>query len=132
MNIDTHLEILKETFLTIELCIERGIENHQRTIGFHTSLGSVEMLEAFLHKKNLLSSGARMNHTWMKSKKRINEKIPFDFPRKEEIVDLLYYIEKNRDELCYGKKVASSKTEEQIEHFNRLREIFREVGLNEI
>lgn len=59
-------------------------------------------------------------------------KIPFDFPRKHEIIELVYYIEKNRDELCYGKKVDASKLREQIEYFNQLKELFKEVGLDEI
>jgi len=132
MKIDGHLEILKEVFLTIDTCIDKGIEQFQRTIGFQTSLGAVEMLELYLHKKNLFSLSARINHAWMKSQNKIREKIAFEFPRKQEIIELLYYIEKNRDELCYGKKVDPLRIAEQLEYFNRLKEIFREVGLDEV
>jgi hypothetical protein len=132
MKPDGHLKTLKEVFSSIDMCIDKGIGDNQRTIGFHTSLGAAEMLELYLHKKSLLSLSARINHTWLKSQKKIREKLLFDFPRKEEITELLYYIEKNRDELCYGKQAELRMIEEQLEHFNRLREIFREVGLDEV
>lgn len=132
MKIEGHLEILKEVFLSIDTCIEKGFQDFQSTIGFQTSLGAVEMLELYLHKKDLLSLSARITHAWLKSEKKINEKLPFDFPRKKEIVELLYFIEKKRNELCYGKRVEPHVIAEQLEHFNRLRQIFREVGLNEV
>jgi hypothetical protein len=132
MNIETHLETLREVFAALDLCIEKGAENHQRTIGFHTSLGAAEMFEMLLHKKMLLSLSARSNHTWMRSQKRLREKIRFEFPRKEEILELLYLIEKNRDDLCYGKRVEIARIEEQLSLFQRLRVIMREVGLDEI
>ena len=58
MRIDGHLEVLQEVFLTLDTCIEKGYAEYQRTIGFQTSLGAVEMLELFLHKINMLSLSA--------------------------------------------------------------------------
>ena len=89
-------------------------------------------MELYLHKNNMLSLSARITHTWMKSENKINEKLPFDFPRKKEIIELIFYIEKKRDELCYGKRVEPRIIAEQLENFNRLGQIFREVGLDEV
>jgi hypothetical protein len=132
MKIDGHLEALKEVFLALDTCIDKGIENFQRTIGFQTSLGAVEMFELYLHRRSLFSLSARINHSWLKSQRKMRDKFDFEFPRKQEIIELLYYIEKNRDELCYGKKVEPPRIEEQLEYFNRLRDIMREVGLDEV
>lgn len=129
---EIHIEILRESFETLKECVELGINKKQRTIGFHTSLASVEMLEMYLHKINILPVTFRLNHAWMKSLKKIKEKIPHDFPQKDNIIRLTYYIEKNRDILCYGKQVESSVIKEQLEHFYNLRDIFKELGLNEI
>ncbi|MDQ7827036.1 MAG: hypothetical protein RDV48_29840 [Candidatus Eremiobacteraeota bacterium] len=132
MNIEAHLESLREAFSTIDLCVDKGAENHQRAIGFLTSLGAAEMLELYLHKSRLLHVSARVHHEWLKSKKRLAEKIPQDFPRKAEILELVYNIEKNRNDFCYGKKVEASRLRDQLEQFNALKELFREVGLDEI
>lgn len=102
------------------------------TIGFHTALAATEVLELFLYSKNLFSLSARLNHRWLKSVKKINDKLSFNFPRKDEIVKLIYRIEKNRDELCYGKRVDEVIIKEQIEMLYKLKRIFEEEGLDEI
>jgi len=132
LNPDLHLQTLQESFETLRECVDIGIEKKQRTIGFHTSLASVEMLELYLHKIGVLSLSARLNHAWMKSQKKIKDKITHDFPRKEEIIQLIYYIEKNRDALCYGKLTDRAKIREQLDYFYRLVDAFKEVGLSEI
>lgn len=132
MNIETHLEAVQEILETIAECVEKGIEKKQRSIGFHTSLGSIEMLELYLHKIGSLPFTFRLNHAWMKSQKKIREKLSFDFPNKDEIIELMYYIEKNRDVLCYGKRVPRAKIKEQLDYFHELRDIFKRLGLDEI
>ncbi|MBI2267017.1 MAG: hypothetical protein HYU64_17955 [Armatimonadetes bacterium] len=132
MNIERHLEILEECFSGLQTCVDGGIEKNQRIIGFLTSLGAAEMLELYLHKKNLFSLSFRINHAWLKSQKKLKEKIPWDFPQKDKIIQLAYYIEKGRDELCYGKRLERERIKEQIEHFYKLRDALKEVGLDEI
>ena len=132
MKPENHIDELKEIFSNLDMCIENGIENYQRIIGFLTSLGAVEMLELYLHKHKYLSYSARFNHGWMKSQKKLKEKVSFEFPGKAEIIRLIYYIEKNRNDLCYGKKCDISKIEEQLNYFNELRILFKEACLDEI
>jgi hypothetical protein len=132
MNIESHLRNLKESLDLIEKSIEKGLKERQRTIGFNTSVASTDMLEIFLHKNNLITPGAVIKHTWLKSKNKLKEKIPFDFPKKKEILDLAFKIEEKRDGLCYGKSQETEKIQEVIDNFNKLKEKFREVGLNDI
>jgi hypothetical protein len=132
LNPEVHVQSLKETFELLVFCVDKGIETTQRTIGFHTSLGTVEMLELYLHTLGVFPVTYRLNHAWLKSQKKIREKIPYDFPEKERIIELAYYIEKNRDILCYGRAVGREKIMEQLEYFHELREIFGRLGLDEI
>jgi hypothetical protein len=132
LNPDTHLVILQESFETLIECVDKGLERKQRTVGFHTSLAAAEMLELYLHKIGLFPVTFRLNHAWMKSQRKIKEKIPHDFPEKDRVIQLMYYIEKNRDILCYGKLVERSTIKEQLDYFNELRNLFVKLGLDEI
>lgn len=132
MNIDAHLKNLKESLEEIKAAIEIGIERRQRSIGFHTSVAACDMLEILLHKLNLIDPGFVIKHDWFDSERRIKEKINVDFPRKKEILNLIYKIETQRNLLCYGKPKDKETIKEVINLFNKLKEIFIEVGLNEI
>ena len=132
MNVESHLRNLKESLEEIKESIQKGVVNRQRTIGFHTSAAASDMLEVFLHKKNLISPGQVIKHEWLKSKNKINEKLAFDFAQKDEIIKLMHSIEERRNQLCYGKPSAEKEIESQIEDFNKLKEIFIKGGLNEI
>lgn len=132
MNIDAHLRNLKESLEEIKAAIEIGIERRQRSIGFHTSVAACDMLEILLHKLNLIDPGFVIKHDWFDSERRIKEKINVDFPRKKEVLDLIYKIETQRNLLCYGKPKGKETIREIINIFNKLKEIFIGVGLNEI
>lgn len=132
MKPEKHIEIIQESLEVIRDSMRKGLVSRQSTIGFHTALAATELLELFLHSKNLFSLSARLNHRWLKSVKKINDKLSFNFPRKDEIVKLIYRIEKNRDELCYGKRVDEVIIKEQIEMLYKLKRIFEEEGLDEI
>ena len=132
MKIEDHLKNLKESLEVIEESIEKGLIERQRNIGFNTSAACADMLEILLHKKDLIDPGFIIKHEWLKSKNKIIEKFPFNFPNKKEILDLTYKIEEKRDVLCYGKPQKIEIINEVLENFNRLKEKFREVGLNEI
>ncbi|MBU0962378.1 MAG: hypothetical protein KKD48_00580 [Nanoarchaeota archaeon] len=132
MNIESHLKNLKESLEEIENSIKIGIERRQRTIGFHTSVAGCDMLEILLHKLNLIDSGFAVKHDWFNSKRKIAEKINIDFPKKNDILDIMYEIETNRNLLCYGKIRDKEIANKVIFLFNKLKKIFMEAGLDEI
>ena len=129
MKIEDHLRNINESLEVIEESIQRGIQDRQRNIGFNLSLASVEMLEVFLHKQNLLHPSSILKHTWFNSKKTANEKLNFDFPDKEKIIDLLCKIERKRNIFCYGKKRPVEDIKEAINSFNELKSLFESGGL---
>ncbi len=132
MREDIHLKNLKESLDLIEESIEKGLIERQRTIGFNTSAACADMLEILLHKKHLIDPGFNIKHEWLKSQNKIKEKFLFDFPRKKEILDLIFKIEEKRNPLCYGKPQKIETIQEVLDNFNKLKNIFREEGLNEI
>ena len=132
MKIESHLKNLKESLEIINECIEKGLVERQRTIGFSASAACADMLEILLHKENLIDPGFIINHEWLKSKNRIKDKFPFDFPKKKEIFDLIFKIEEKRNTLCYGKPQEIEAIQQVVEDFNKLKKIFKEAGVNEI
>ena len=132
MNTEAHLKNLKESIEVIEECIEKGLAERQRTIGFSASAACADMLEILLHKHSLIDPGFTIKHEWLKSKNKIKEKFPFDFPSKNELLNLIFKIEEKRDILCYGKPQKAEVIQEILTNFNKLKETFREAGLNEI
>lgn len=130
MKIENHIKRLKESLLLIEESIEKGVEERQRTIGFNTSAAGADMLEILLHKNNLIDPGFMLKHEWLKSKNIIKEKLNFDFPKKDNIIDIIYKIEEKRNILCYGNPQKEEVIKEVIADFNKLKEIFRGLGVN--
>ncbi len=100
MKIEDHKARLKESILLLEESIEKGLLERQRTIGFNTSAASADMLEMLLHKKHLIDPGFIIKHEWLKSKNALEKKFPFTFPKKKEILDLIFKIE---DKICDNK-----------------------------
>lgn len=86
MKLEFHYRNLNESLKLIDECIEKGLLERQRTIGFNTSAAATDMLEILLHKESLIDSGATIKHEWLKSKNKIKEKFPFEFKRKDEIL----------------------------------------------
>ena len=126
MKLESHYERLNESLAVLNESIEKGLVERQRTIGFCTSSASVDMLEILLHKKHLIDPGFLLKHEWLKSKNKILEKLPFDFNKKEEILDLISKIEEKRNILCYGSPQKVEIISEVIENFNKLKKIFKE------
>jgi|SRR3989344_2839546 len=124
---ENHARIIKEGSSAIEWAIDQGIENKQTTIGFQASLIAVNLLEIYLHKKGLLKVDFMLKHEWFKSKNKINEKIDFNFERKEEILKLLFSIEEKRNMLCYGKKQSAGDINKILELLYKLKELFEEL-----
>lgn len=128
MNIDAHLENLKESIREIENAVRNGLQQKQRTIGFHTSAGAADMMEIILHKENLIDPGVIIKHEWFNSKNKVLDKLPFDFPRKKEIIELICEIEHLRNTFCYGKRQDEIVLEQLVATFLRLKNIFIEVS----
>ena len=127
MRNEDHLRQLKESVQEIEKSIIEGIAEKQRTIGFNTSAGAIDMLEIILHKKNLLDTSAMIKHEWFNSERKIADKLKAEFPKKEEILSLIKKIENMRNRFCYGKKQPEERIRETISNFNILKKIFIEV-----
>lgn len=119
-KIHEHLEELYEA-------IDKGIETRPVTIGFHCSSCAMELLEMYLHKANLISAGKTIKHNWFARPKPeqkiellIERKMPVTFPDKEEIYNLMFTIEENRDTLIYGRS-SSDQIGIVLKSFNELK-----------
>ena len=132
MNIEAHIRNLKESLDVIKQSIERGLGERQRSVGFHTSAAMCDMLEILLHKKNLIDPGSAIKHDWFSSKRIAIERLPFDFPHKKEILEIMVSIENRRNTLCYGKQQTEKYIQSAIDDFNLLKSKLRECGLDEI
>lgn len=129
MNINAHKKAIKESLELINDSIQAGVERRQRTIGFHCSAAAVDILETFLHEKNLIDPGTTIKHDFFASLRKANEKIEIDFPNKDSIMEALVEIEAKRNLLCYGKPQSREAIEEYLLLFNKLRKIFDEMGV---
>jgi|SRR3989344_6173178 len=132
MKIPDHKERLRESLSLIEESIEKGLVERQRTIGFNASAAVTDMLGIFLHKNSLIDPGIIVKHEWLKSEKSMENKFPFDFPRKEEIFALILKIEEKRNILCYGKPQKEELILEMLNNFNKVKGIFKGEGISEL
>ena len=129
MNIDKHYERLNESLEVLDEAISKDIVKRQRTIGFNCSAASADMLEIYLHKNNLIDPGFVVKHEWFKSKNKIKEKFSFDFQNKEEILKIMEKTEEKRNNLCYGVPKTDEEVRDLITNFNKLKEIFKQMGV---
>lgn len=127
MNIEKHVERLKESLEVLDESISKDLIKRQRTIGFNTSAASADMFEIFLHKNKLIDPGFIVKHEWFKSKNKVEDKFPFDFENKKEILSILYFIEEKRNMLCYGSPQQEGIIKDVIIKFNKLRKLFEGV-----
>lgn len=136
-SIDEHKKKIKEHLEEIEDAIQEGIEKKPITIGFHCSACSIQFLELYLHITNKISIGKVVKHDWFKRpipeqkiSPLIERKLQIEFPKKQEIYGLIYYLKEERNTMVYGKPV-----EEQLKRvlttFLKLKEIFLELFKNE-
>ena len=124
MKIEEHEKAYEEHKKNIERAIEQGIEENQRNIGFNASQGSVELFSILLHKLHIIQgSGDQFDHRVFKSPNLIKQKLPFDFPSKNKILELMKKIEDERIALCYGSRKPVSRINEALRNFNELREL---------
>ena len=122
---------MKEIMDEIESALKdiRGLVAHQRRLAFLLSLGTVSLIEYYLDKQNVLKSGARINHLWLRknkenAKKLISNQIICPISNLEavdELLNMAYNLEKERDELAYGKKTSEEALKEKINLFLNLK-----------
>lgn len=129
MKIKDHLRNIKESLDVINESIQKGLQDRQRNIGFNTSVAAVEMLEVFLHKRNLINPGAIIKHNWFSSERKAKEKLNFDFSEKEKIIKFICGIEEKRNLLCYGKPQSLETIKSILNSFNKLKSLFRKLDL---
>ncbi|MFH0797811.1 MAG: hypothetical protein V1906_00190 [Candidatus Woesearchaeota archaeon] len=125
MRIESHEKRLAESIGVIDESLDIGLEKRQRNIGFNASAAAIDMLEILLHKAKKVSSGFVIKHDWFNSRRKIEEKIGFDFPRKGEIIRLISLIESKRNRLCYGTPQDVKEIRAVIDAFNKLKSEFR-------
>ena len=130
MKSEDHKRNINESIEVITESIKKGLQERQRTIGFNVSVAATEMLEVYLHKQNILNPGAILKHEWFSSLRKAQEKIPFDFPKKETLFKILADIESKRNLLCYGKPQPTETIAEVLELFNKLKSLLEEEGLS--
>lgn len=137
-SLEEHKRKIKEHFQEINDAIDEGIENKPITLGFHTSACAIELLEAYLHKLNLISAGKTIKHNWFERPKPgqktiplIERKLAVNFPDKDKIYGFIYNIEEHRNNLVYGKPslpLIKATLENFIELKRRLLEKLKELG----
>ncbi len=107
----------------------RGITFHQRRIAFLISSGAVALLESYLEENNILKPGSKINHLWLKKKKEnvkklISKQLTSEIdslPGIDKILETIYEIENERNQMAYGKPVSESKLNEKINLFLDLK-----------
>lgn len=129
--LDKNKSIIDEVLDEIELSLKNshGVYSHQRRLAFSLSIGAVTLIEEYLIKKKVFKSGAKINHLWFKKKRENAKKIiskqiscPIENLDKIDILlNLAYGIEKERNELAYGKPVSDSILKNKIELFLNLK-----------
>lgn len=129
MKVEFHVTHYRESLDAIELAIERGLERNQRSIGFHTSAASVDLLSLYLFQERLITPGTQIQHSWFRSEVRAREHLAMDFPDKDRVFELMAQIEAARDGLCYGRPRPIDEVQRTIETFQKLRTLFEAMGL---
>ncbi len=136
-SIEEHKRKIKEHLEEINDAINQGIEKKPITLGFHCSSCALEFLEIYLHVINKLPIEKIIKHDWFKRPKEgqkkeplIERNLPIQFNKKDELYDLIYEIEEERNSLLYGKP-KEEQIKKVIESFNKLKTIFMELLQNE-
>ena len=136
-SIEEHKKKIHEHLREINDAIEQGIEKSPVTIGFHCSACAIQFLEVYLHILNKIPIGKIVKHDWFKRPKieqkitpLIERKLIAKFEHKNQIYDLIYSLEEERNILVYGK-ADERQIKKILETFNKLKEIFYKLFENE-
>lgn len=134
---ETNKEIIEEALDEIESALKdpKGIIKHQRRLIFMVSLGAVALIESYLEEKDVLKSGGKINHRWLKkkgenAKKLIEKQIikPINELKIDNFLDIAYKLEEKRNQLAYGKRASEEDLKEKIDLFLNLK---KEVEKND-
>ena len=124
MKIEEHEKAYREHLDNLNDNIEEGIVENQRNIGYNISQGSVELFAIYLHKLRLLQdSGDQFDHRVFKNKFLIEKKIPPKFKDKDKILEIMKFIELERNSICYGTRKPKERIEKAIKRFQQLRKL---------
>ena len=122
MKTEEHKKVLEEHERNIKRCINEGIEENQRNLGYNISQASIEMLSMHLLKLSLVSLSVNFDHRIFKNSEYIKKIFTFDFENKEKILGIMRKIEEKRNLVCYGKRKPKKDVEEMIEFYHQLKE----------
>lgn len=86
----------------------------------------------FLHQAGHLDASADIGHQKMRSTRLLQDQMPYDFPNKARLIELLVAIEGSRTSLCYGRLQEEQNVLQSLDAFAELRTIFREMGCEEL
>lgn len=129
MKGEDHRQAVKESLAVIKEAVQTGLEQRQRTIGFHCSAAAVDMLELFLHQHNAINPGKVIKHDFFTSEKKAQRMLPEGFLDKGLIIPLLVQLEAKRNQLCYGKLKSKKDIEEYVDFFHEVRSFFDSRGV---
>ncbi|MBI2142514.1 hypothetical protein HYU15_03440 [Candidatus Woesearchaeota archaeon] len=133
MRVERHNEILKEVLDEVEAALkdERGLVAHQRRLAFSLSLGSVNLLEMYLHKLGIIKEGSKIDHRLFgKRKENILEHLQNQITSPVDsvdniggVVDIMVKIEEKRNDIAYGAPATEKVLQEKINLFFELRRV---------
>jgi hypothetical protein len=106
----------------------RGVVFHQKRLAFCLYFGIADILESYLKKKEVLKSGAKIDHRMFKKKKDNakksleNKVISLEgLGKLDKILDIAYKIESKRNGLAYGSPVSENILRSLINEFLELK-----------
>lgn len=128
-----YFKILEEVLDEIKLSLEdsRGMEIHKRRLAFSLSLGASTLIESYFYDKEILKSGAKINHQWLNKslnnlKEILSNQIICSIGELKElnnILELAQKIEEKRNIIIYGKEFPEDLLRELINLFFELKGI---------
>lgn len=129
---EKYIKIIEEVLDEINLSLEdsRGMEIHQRRLAFSLSLGASTLIESYFDDKEVLKSGAKINHQWFnKSLNNLKEILSNQiicslegFNSLDNFLELAQKIENKRNLIIYGKDFSETALRELIGFFFELKE----------
>ena len=113
----------------------KGIASHQKRVGFCVSLGTIFLIEFYLRRLNVLKSGGKIDHRWLKKKKENAKKhisAQITCPIEElfaldSILNIAYKIESDRNKIVYGKEIDEKELRHYIDLFFKLKKEVEDV-----
>ncbi|MBI2669389.1 hypothetical protein HYX14_06120 [Candidatus Woesearchaeota archaeon] len=129
MNEEDHRKAVRESLEVIKEAVYKGMEQRQRTLGFHCSAVAIDLLELFLHQQNCISPGKILKHDFFSSEKKALRKLPEEFPDKEKVIAMVVKLEAKRNSLCYGKRKPKKDVEEYLALFRTIQQFLETKGI---